>query len=355
MNLAAPQTSQGTPISSRPSGHRPVKARSFRLSVIAPFIAALMLISQTATAPAIGAEPHEPWRSWTLDEHEPGGLIGRIWSTGDQAFVNPSKLLEAVARARFILLGENHDNAVHHHLQGWIIRNAPLSGIPSVVMEQIDIGKTQALETFLAQPDPDPVKLGEALNWSSSGWPDWELYLPVARAALYRGANILPGLPARGLTRKISRTGLSALPSARLSELQLDRPLPATGTRALQRSIAEAHCDLLPESAIPAMVAVQRFRDAYMAEAVLKAGTSGSTFLIAGNGHVTRSRAVPWYLEQAGADGVLAIKFTETLPMDRREPVTAANESEADYFWFTSHVDRGDPCQMLIDAPGQSE
>lgn len=355
MNFTAPQTSQDTRTPGRPADHRDGKVLSCRLSVMAPLIAALMLIAQTSTAPAIDAESHEPWQSWTRDDHEPNGLIGSIWSSKDQAFVSPSQLLEAVGGAQTILLGENHDNAVHHHLQGWIIRNAPLSGNPSVVMEQIDVGKSAALETFLAQPDPDPAKLGEALDWSGSGWPDWELYLPVARAALHRGADILPGLPAKELTRKIARTGLSALPSDRLSELQLDLPLPATSTQALQRQIAEAHCDLLPQSAIPAMVAVQRFRDAFMAEAVLKAGTSGPVFLITGNGHVTKNRAVPWYLSQAGTDGVVVIRLTETLPVDRKVPDASAGESAADYFWFTTHVDRGDPCQMLIDTWGQSE
>ncbi|WP_420410099.1 ChaN family lipoprotein [Hoeflea sp.] len=353
MNLTAPQTSQDTRISSRPADRR--KALSYRLFLIVPFIAALIFVAPTSTAIATDAKSREPWQNWIVEDHEPDGLIGSIWSTRDRTFVSPSKLLEAVGEVQIILLGENHDNAVHHHLQGWIIRNAPLSGIPSVVMEQIDTGKTQALETFLAQPDPDPVKLGEALDWSDSGWPDWELYLPVARAALHRGADILPGLPSKQLTRNIARTGLSTLPRDRLSELQLDRALPANGARALQVEIAEAHCDLLPESAIPAMVDVQRLRDAFMAEAVSKAATSGSAFLITGNGHVTKNRAVPWYLDRAGVEGALVIKFAETLPMNRKMSNAPADGSVADYVWFTSHVDRGDPCAMLIDTMDQSE
>jgi uncharacterized iron-regulated protein len=351
MNFTALQTRQGTQMPGR--FEYDMCNEGLRCCLV--FIAVLMWIALTSTAPAADAQSHEPWQDWIVDDHKPDGLIGSIWSFRDQSFVSPSKLLEAVGEVQITLLGENHDNAVHHHLQGWIIRNAPLSGPPSVVMEQIDIGKTQALKTFLAQPDPDPVRLGEALDWSDSGWPDWELYLPVVRAALHRGAEILPGLPAIELTRNIARTGLSALARDRLSELQLDQPLPATGTRALQEEIAEAHCGLLPESAIPSMVDVQRLRDAFMAEAVSKAATSGPAFLITGNGHVTKSRAVPWYLDRAEVEGVLVIKFAETLPADRKALNTPADDSVADYVWFTSHVDRGDPCATLIDTTDRSE
>ncbi|MEM5474634.1 ChaN family lipoprotein [Hoeflea sp. AS60] len=340
---------------SRLAYHREDKSVLPRLLFLVPFIAALMVIGLTSYAPAVAADSDEAWQAWTTDDYAPNELIGGIWSSKEQAFVSPSKLLEAVGGARFILLGENHDNAVHHHLQGWIIRNARLSGHLSVVMEQIDVSKTQALETFLAQSDPDPMKLGEALDWPNSGWPDWELYLPVARAALDRRADILPGLPATEQTRQIAKNGLSILQPARLSELQLDQPLPVAEAQALRQEIVEAHCDLLPTKAIPAMESVQRFRDAYMAEAMLKAGTKGPAVLISGNGHVNKARGVPWYLDQAGADGVIVIALTETIPEARTASNTPANDDVADYFWFTTHVDRGDPCAMLIDAPVTSE
>jgi uncharacterized iron-regulated protein len=326
-----------------------------RLVFFLSFITALMLFGLTSYAPAADAEPHEAWQTWTTDDHEPNELIGRIWSSRDQVFVSPSRLLEAASGARFLLIGENHDNAVHHHLQGWFIQNARLSGNLSVVMEQIDVSKTQALETFLAQPDPDPRKLGEALDWSESGWPDWELYLPVASAALDRRADILPGLPATAQTREIAKTGLSTLEPDRLSELQLDQPLPVAEAQALRQEIVEAHCDLLPTKAIPAMEAVQRFRDASMAEAMLKAGARGPAILITGNGHVNKARGVPWYLDQAGADGVVVIALTETMPEARTVSNTPADDNVADYIWFTTNVDRGDPCAMLIDTPRPSK
>ena len=335
--------------------HRDSTFLRFGLVFVVPFITALMLIGLTSYAPAVGAAPDKSWQTWTSDDYAPNELIGGIWSAKDQAFVSPSKLLEEVGGAQFILLGENHDNAAHHHLQGWIIKNARLSGHLSVVMEQIDVSKTQALETFLAQSDPDPMKLGEALDWSNSGWPDWELYLPVARAALDKSADILPALPEREQTRAIAKSGLSNLQPDRLSELQLDQPLPVAEAQALQQEIVEAHCNLLPSKAIPAMEAVQRFRDAYMAEAMLKAGTKGPAVLISGNGHVNKARGVPWYLDQAGADGVVVIALTETMPEARTVSNMPADDNLADYFWFTPHVDRGDPCAALIDTPMTSE
>jgi uncharacterized iron-regulated protein len=323
------------------------RPRRWRSRFVALFIGAIMLTGTASHAPASDAESDAEWQSWTTGDHAPDELIGGIWSSRDQAFVSPSSLLQAVSEAQFILLGENHDNAAHHQLQAWIIRNASFSGSLTVVMEQIDASKAETLEAFLAQSDPDPVKLGETLDWANSGWPDWELYLPIASAAIDRQADILPGLPARSQTRRIAEEGFASLSADRLSALKLDQPLPEVQSEALRQEIAEAHCDLLPTQALPAMEAVQRFRDAYMAEAMLKAASKGPAILIAGNGHVERNRGVPWYLEQAGAEGVVVITLTETLPSNRSAPETSAIGDAADYIWFTTHVDRGDPCAAL--------
>jgi hypothetical protein len=156
------------------------RPRRWRSRFVALFIGAIMLTGTASHAPASDAESDAEWQSWTTGDHAPDELIGGIWSSRDQAFVSPSSLLQAVSEAQFILLGENHDNAAHHQLQAWIIRNASLSGNLTVVMEQIDASKAETLEAFLAQSDPDPVKLGETLDWANSGWPDWELYLPIA-------------------------------------------------------------------------------------------------------------------------------------------------------------------------------
>jgi len=331
----------------RLANNRASRFSRWRLRLVVPFVSAMLLAGLTSHAPASDEEAGAEWQTWTTGDHAPDQLIGGIWSSRDKAFVSPSALLQAVSEAQFILLGENHDNAAHHHLQAWIIRNASLSGNLSVVMEQIDASKAETLEAFLAQSDPDPVKLGETLDWANSGWPDWELYLPVAAAAIDRQAGILPGLPARSQTRRIAEEGFASMSADRLSALKLDQPLPEVQSEALRQEIAEAHCDLLPTQALPAMEAVQRFRDAYMAEAMLKAASKGPAILIAGNGHVERNRGVPWYLKQAGAEGVLVITMSETLPDARSARETPVNDQAADYTWYTTHVDRGDPCAEL--------
>jgi uncharacterized iron-regulated protein len=324
-----------------------------------PLIATLMMGALIWPAPAGDTGSDERWQAWTGDQFQSEELIGRIWSSRAQSFVPPSQLLEAVAEAQFVLLGENHDNAAHHHLQGWIIEKAHIRDGFSVVMEQIHSGKSEALRAFMAQAEPDPRLLGEALDWAESGWPDWDLYLPIAQAAIARKATILPGLPTAEQTRQIAREGLDTLGSDRVSQLQLDTPLPVAETEALREEIAAAHCDLLPTKALPAMQGVQRFRDAFMAEAMLNAaqntvqstmqngGARGAVVLISGNGHVNKNRGVPWYLRQAGAEKVLVIAMTETRPGTRSVADAISEVDVADYFWFTPGVDRGDPCASL--------
>jgi uncharacterized iron-regulated protein len=310
-------------------------------------LSTLAMIGLNPLTPAAATTSDETWQSWTADDYASPELIGKIWSTKARAFVPPSELLTAVANARLIMLGENHDNAAHHRLQAWIIQNANLAGQLSVVMEQIDVSKSQVLENFLNQSDPNPIALGEALDWANSGWPDWELYLPIATAAINKQAKILPALPTRAETRRVGMEGFKALDPDRLAGLRLDRSLPATESQALREEIVEAHCDLLPTAMLPAMQAVQRFRDAYMAEVMLQAGAEGSAILISGNGHVNKARGVPWYLNEAGADSVLVIALIETRPGTEKVPQMVANDNVADFVWFTTHVDRGDPCAPL--------
>ena len=76
---------------------------SLLLSVLA---ASLSAMAQLA--------PPEQWQSELLRDHE---LVGQIWSSGDQAFITPDELAGRITSARYLLLGEKHDNADHHALQ----------------------------------------------------------------------------------------------------------------------------------------------------------------------------------------------------------------------------------------------
>jgi hypothetical protein len=108
---------------------------------------------------------------------------------------------------------------------------------------------------------------------------------------------------------------------------------------------------VLPEKGIRAMIRVQRARDAQMAFSLLEPPREDGAVLIAGSGHVVRSRAVPAILERHfPGDAVLTVGFFEVV-RDVEEPYLPMSESddepEFDLVWFTPRVDEGDPCERF--------
>jgi len=298
------------------------------------------------------AEETEPWLSWQTPLQSGHPLAGQIWSAGEERFITPPALANALAETKLVLIGESHDNADHHRLQGWLIRAIAKGRTPAIVMEMINRDQAAALDAYLARPDADAAGLGPALDWAKSGWPDWSMYQPIAEAALPAKLRIVAGNPSPATIRSISRGGLGSLEEDERKSLALDRPLSPALAEALSDDIRESHCGLLPEASIGPMTQVQRYRDAALAEALLEAGENDSAILIAGNGHVRSDRGVPWYLFRLAPDASMAsvvlLEITDDAQtIDDLIMAGPGGTPVADYFWFTPRAEREDPCEGL--------
>ena len=83
------------------------------------------------------------------------------------------------------------------------------------------------------------------------------------------------------------------------ARLKLAQALPQPLLDTLASELEGSHCGMLPPTAIPGMSLAQRYTDAHLAEALVRAaGKHGGAFLLAGNGHVRTDRGVPWYVRQ---------------------------------------------------------
>jgi len=298
------------------------------------------------------ADSKPPWRDWQsalLTDHP---LTGKIWSVRDNRFVAPDVLAEAVAMARFILIGEVHDNPDHHRLQAWLIDKASANRKPAVVMEMISQDQAPALASYLQDPKADASGLGKAVKWEARGWPDWRIYQPIAETAFRHKLPLHAGDIDRPTLRKVSRNGMDVLDAERRASLILDKPLGAALENALLDELYESHCQLMPKSALGGMVSVQRLRDAVLADSLIEAAGKGSAILIAGNGHVHANRAVPWYLSRRVPDAnivtVLLLEVDKAAKApEQLIPSGSDGEPVADYIWFTPRMDREDPCEQL--------
>ncbi len=307
----------------------------------------------TATGPAIAPPQAEnPWQDWQSNK-DTSPLLGKIWSTHDQAFITPAQLSTALAARTFVLLGETHDNADHHLLQAWAIDALAAKGRnPAIVWEMFDSGQSAAMADFLSTDTANAQGLGPAVKWEDTGWPSWSLYQPVAEAAFSANLPMVAGNAPIALVRKVGKDGYDALPRGQSAKLLLDRELGDVLEPALRTEIVASHCDLIPLQATGPMFRGQRVRDAFMAEAMLAYGQQDGAVLIAGSGHVRTDRAVPWVLRQHQPDADIAsLVFKGVEPqdddIDALGPLNPEGNIAADYVWYTPKKLRDDPCVAL--------
>jgi uncharacterized iron-regulated protein len=238
-----------------------------------------------------------------------------------------------VGEAEVIFLGEVHDNPEHHAVQAnWVAEIAPAALVVEMITEEAANGMPDSLRG-------DRMAMELALDWDSSGWPDFSLYWPIFEAAA--GARLYGA----GVPRSQARAALARGPAesfgADAARFGLDQPLPEAERAEREAFQAAAHCHALPPEMLPGMVDVQRLRDAVLARAALRAleETGGPVVVIAGNGHVRKDIGSPAFLEHARpGTRIFAIGQSET---------GAGIDGSFDLVLPAPPVTREDPCASL--------
>jgi uncharacterized iron-regulated protein len=138
-------------------------------------------------------------------------LVGTIWDVARRRHVDERALTRALAGARYVLLGEKHDNPDHHALQARMIGVLAASGRkPAVAFEMLTPTQARTLARHLAARPGDVAGVPEAVSWKASGWPAWEMYEPIVRAALDAGLTIVAANLDDADLRSASRRGVAA-------------------------------------------------------------------------------------------------------------------------------------------------
>jgi len=321
-----------------------------------PLVAALVWVACAGGSRL--AEPRPGAVDWQAPHGREDPRAGRILDVARAQWIDPSALLDALAGARFVLLGERHDHPDHHGLQARVLRELIARGRrPAVAFEMLDADDAPAIAAASASSEEDPAARAEALRdavgWDESGWPEWALYAPIFEVALAAGLPIVPANLARAEVVAIGRAGAEALTPARRAELGLDEPVDPQTFRALAEQIRQAHCGYAPEAALARMVDVQRAWNAQLAASLLAAGSraqaDGGALLIAGREHVRRDRGAPRRLAQLAPEARIAtLAFVE---LDPRDPEALPDSTAPfDYVWLTPRLDLEDPCEQYRDT-----
>jgi uncharacterized iron-regulated protein len=270
-------------------------------------------------------------------------LRGRIWDAAVRRFIDEAELDRRLVRARYLLLGEKHDNPRHHQIQARAIRALTAAGRrPAVAWEMITPAEAPALDAQLKRAPRDAAGLGAALRWEERGWPAWTIYRPVAEAALDAGLPLVPAGVDREALMAMAHSTDSRPPSA---------ALPTAAEQQLRQEVRDSHCGHANEKMVQVMSRMQQDRDAQMAARMADAASqSDGAVLIAGNGHVRRDRGVPFHL--LASHGVHPNQVVILAPLEvragRNDPATYPGPGQPfDYIWFTTRVDNIDPCERF--------
>ncbi len=253
--------------------------------------------------------------------------------------LSTAELLRRAAAADFVLLGELHDNEVHHQVRGDLLTAS--GAHPSVVFEQFSRS---------VAPIPPPAAGEEMDTWLDAHGFDrknwkWPLHEPVVDAAIASGRGLWGSGLSREMLRSVVREGTGSAPTE-LRTLLDQSPLDSAAQVAIDAELMESHCGKLPASMMPGMRAAQEVRDAAMAEALLSAGRAGPAWLIAGNGHVRMDMGVPRLLRQAAPGRkVLAVGLLERGTAEASPG--AATGKLYDVIIITPPAEREDPCLGL--------
>jgi uncharacterized iron-regulated protein len=284
-------------------------------------LALLALLSACQNLP-----PPPDWQS-PEGRHDP--RLGLIQDLRSGERLTPGQLVERLADQSRVLVGEQHDNPDHHALQLWLLRALESRRAQgSLLLEMLEPAQQASVDAV--HKGPLPADLPSALAWRPS-W-DWTLYGPVVTHALAQ--------PYPLLAANLDRDEIKRLYRER-PQLQGERSTRDDVSRSLLAQIRESHCGMLPESQLPAMLAVQQQRDRRMAERLLAAPVPA--MLLAGGFHVRRDLGVPLHLEDLGqTQGTAVLMLAEV-----GKPVA---RGEADYVWYTAALPPIDHCAGLRES-----
>lgn len=263
----------------------------------------------------------------------PPPVSGEIRDLHSGEVLTAEQLLKRLGKPDRVIIGEQHDNADHHATQLWLLQSlGERRAQGSLLLEMLTPDQQPQVDALRRSASP-PADLPGALAWQD-GW-DWKLYGPIVRFALAQPYPLL----AANLDNSEIRAFYRSPPV-----LNGPRSTAESVKTVLLGQISDSHCGLLPESQMPAMLAVQQQRDRRMAERLLAAPTP--SLLLAGAWHARKDVGVPLHAVDLGATQSPTVLMLAELGDE-------VSTAMADYAWYTPAKPKQDYCEQMRKQFGQ--
>lgn len=254
----------------------------------------------------------------------------------------PEDFMETARDADIVILGEVHDNPRHHEIQAQVVEDLR----PAALVFEMIPEKHEHEVNRLRKEDGTRAELASTLNWEESGWPDFAFYAAILEAA--PEARVVGGEQPIAEVRRAMSEGAAQVFDSEASTYGLDEPLGEQAQEAREQRQYEAHCKAVPKEMLPGLVEVQRYRDAGLADAALRARAAtddGLVVVITGNGHADLDSGIPEVLRVAAPE-------LEVVSLGQLEAEPDSNASPAYDFHLVSAPPpaRPDPCAEFKES-----
>jgi uncharacterized iron-regulated protein len=255
----------------------------------------------------------------------------------------------AAGGARYVLVGESHDNRCDHRAQAAVVAALADAGrAPAIGLEQVDVERQPVLDRF-SRGELDLAALPAALDWKAKWGIDFSRYRPIFAVAADRRLPVVAlNLPAE-LVRAFGATGAAGLPPERRALLPAEiLPPPAEQETTLRRAFEAHHhgdggaaAGPGGEDPVARFARVQSLWDTTMAARAIDAARrlDRPVAILAGAGHVERGWGIESRLARLDPGGAVI----SILPWRGEEDPDPA---DADLFFYCpgdSTADRTGP------------
>ena len=273
-------------------------------------------------------------------------LVGKVWDMNSLSFVDETELFKRINASKVLLLGEVHDNVVHHELQKKLLMARVESGDePALMMEQLDASSQPILDQALAGEDRDVVlnNVTALIKFS-----DTQFYTPLLEIAIDKKLPVIAANVPNQYLRPVIWDGYEAYDADELKRLMIEDVWNERRQEYLARNMGGAHCGQLREELRVGLTRSQRLRDALMTDSAV-ASVDRGVVAIVGSSHARHDIGLPLYFAaRAPTSQILSIGFVE-VTKNANDPsaynrVSATGEAPYDVMWFTPRMDREDPC-----------
>ncbi len=302
------------------------------------------LVLGACSAPKMLADPEKPYPQTT----EPS--VGQVLHLPTGVFVEEPQMLQAVADARIVYVGETHDNPAAHRLQLAVLRTLAerYPGQVALGMEMFTPSQQPALDRWVAGELSEKEFL-KTSRWYQVWRMDFDLYRPLLDFARQQQIPVIGLNAEKALVRKVAQSDLAELAESDQANLpQMDMTDPYQ--RALVEAIFGGHSQ--GSSQLDGFVRAQTLWDETMAANVAAyLGAQGREqvrmLVVAGGNHIRFGFGIPRRVFRRLPSSYALVGSTEiVIPENKKDRLMDVEMPKFpmppyDYLTFTEYEDLG--------------